>query len=352
MATSPTVGNIGVSPNSFNFGTSDNTALLNGLGTGASGASNKNSVQPATTGFGGTEGFVSIPVPAPLTQTIPATSTPATTATTPAASTITLDTANGSTAVQTTTTTKQVVGAANASDDAATNASAKTMLDSVDSLVKSKSGSSYTAPATQQERVNQIAKIANGLSGTEKTAFLEKLGALGKDFGLNFGQPSISISTDKLTTAQKQIQAALYTEWQTGVPFSKNVTSTDKSEEKSTNTDAQTSSPTAASARSQTATPTPDLELHQDTLNLMAKVRSLGYSPEATKAFLDQFAHNGVLTREDFANGPLGNAYVWTSTGGKGQDLIPGKKSSESTAALADEIVKRTKAYDATYPQG
>jgi hypothetical protein len=261
-------------------------------------------------------------------------------------STISLETANG-TSSPVVTTTKQTVGAANASDDAATNASAKKALDTVDAELASKLGSKYTAPATQQDRVKLVAQVANSLSGAEKTAFLNKIGAAGKDFGLNFGQPSISTSGANLSTAQKQIQAALYTEWQTGKPFSKDVASTTP-----TTADTKKSTPdTAASGKPNTeGTALSNPELRQGAKNIIAMVKARGENTAAVRAYFAGFDANGdgkLSEMEMIAAGGGGqdgvDAVTWSTTNQR--SLMPEKGVSVSLDRVTANAIEQSKKY-------
>jgi hypothetical protein len=66
--------------------------------------------------------------------------------------------------------------------------SANQMLADVDATLAQYGGK---APANHQERVKAVAQVADSLKGAEKTAFLQKIQAQGKAFGMNFGQKSI-----------------------------------------------------------------------------------------------------------------------------------------------------------------
>ncbi len=223
-----------ISPTTPGAGSTDVVTPFADLFSGSTFGSTGTTGSTTTTGIGSTLGSLTGISLAPSALLNPApTTTPATSPTTTVAPTvvqpnrtttvspsISLDTASGNSTPVTVSPTP-ATGAANASSDAATNAAAKKMLDGVDAELASRLGSKYQAPTNQKERVALVAQVANSLSGAEKTAFLNKIGGLGKEFGVNFGQPSLVTSSANLTTAQKEIQAALYSEFQTGKAFTK-----------------------------------------------------------------------------------------------------------------------------------
>jgi hypothetical protein len=268
--------------------------------------------------------------PAPSqTQATTATATPA------AQPSISLDSDSGSTPV--TVTTRQAVGAANASNDAATNASAKRSLDGVDALNAQQLGASYKAPATQQERVAQVAQVANSLKGAERTAYLNKVAEFGRPFGLNFGQPSIVASTANLTADQKQIQAALYTEFVTGKPFSKDVQTTTAgttAAATSASAPATTASSTASSASTGSGVPA-DATLHEDSKEVLARVTT--ETREQTRARVASWDTNGNgrIDQLELASAVGPFARNWDN---KGNTL---DRQSNRVDAIADELRRR-----------
>jgi hypothetical protein len=265
----------------------------------------------------------------PVVTTTPANVTPAptntpTTPTVASTPTITLDTGSGSTPVQ--VTNPQTTGAANASDDPATNAAAKKMLESVDAELAARLGSKYKAPSNQQERVKLVAEVANSLKGAEKTAFLNKLGALGKDFGLNFGQPSIVSSTANLTAAQKQIHDALYTEFQTGKAFSKSDSGS-------------TPAATTPTPDTRTGSYVPSPKITQGALDLMATVRTETREQTRARIAAWDIDGNGKLDRDkmELYNGAGVEATRWDDIQGHRLDE-PGHNSID---AVTDELRRR-----------
>jgi hypothetical protein len=106
----------------------------------------------------------------------------------------------------------------NLSANSATNTSAKKMLADVDAKLAQYQGSAYKAPAHQGERAKAVAAVADSLTGAKKTAFLAEIKALGKDFGLNFGQTSIDDKTafSKLDASHQAVNIALQKEAKTG----------------------------------------------------------------------------------------------------------------------------------------
>jgi hypothetical protein len=311
--------------------------------------------QTATGGGFTTTDAYAIPVSAPKTTALPTTPTaaPAAAADAAAPSTISVETGtNGTSTPVSVTTTKQVVGAANASDDAATNAAAKKALDAVDAELASKLGSKYAAPATQQDRVKLVAQVVSNLNVAAKTAFLNKIGALGKDFGLDFGQPSISTSTDKMTPAQKQIKAALYTEWQTGQPFSKDVKSTDTSTQTQTNsqTDATTSKDDSNSELE--GTPLAGAELSQGALNIVATVKSLGFDREAVRNYFaaQDTSGDGKLSETELikVDGQGVDAVTWNSYQ---QRTLMSSRGTTSVDQVTDRAIAEAKKYYQAHPQ-
>jgi hypothetical protein len=263
-------------------------------------------------------------------------------------STISLETGNGATN-QVTTTNKQVVGAANASDDAATNADAKKALENVDAELASKLGSKYTAPTNQQDRVKLVNQVANGLSGNEKTAFLKKIGVEGEKYGLNFGRPEIKNSTANLTPAQKQIQAALYTESQTGKPYSKDVASTG-TDTKNQDTK-KPATDTAASGKTNTGgTALPDSELRQGAKNIVAKVKSLGSDRAAVREFFaaQDTNNDGKLSEMELITAGGGgedgvDAVRWNTTNQRA--LMPEKGVAVSIDQVTDRAITESNKY-------
>ncbi len=310
--------------------------------------------QTATgSGFKTTDGYV-IPVSAPKTTVVPAATTgnAAAPVDEPAPSTISVETGTNGNSSAVSVTTKQVVGAANASDDAATNAAAKKTLDGVDAELASKLGSKYAAPATQQDRVKLVAQVASSLNGAEKTAFLNKIGALGKDFGLNFGQPSISTSTDNMTTAQKQIQAALYTEWQTGKPFSKDVKSTDTSTQTQTNSQTDATKSGDDSDSELEGTPLAGAELSQGALNIVATVKSLGFDRAAVRNYFasQDTSGDGKLSETELikVDGQGVDAVTWNTYQ---QRSLMSKKGETSVDQVTDRAIAEAKKYYQNNPK-
>jgi hypothetical protein len=135
--------------------------------------------------------------------------------TTTNASPIEVDVGTGNQRTTTQAVNVGATGAANASTNASTNASAKKMLTDVDALLASKSGSGFKTPTNQAERTKAVAAVASKLSGAEKKEFLSQLKTLGKDFNLNFGQPTI-VTSGPLDESHQAIHDALAIEQQTG----------------------------------------------------------------------------------------------------------------------------------------